>query len=163
MLSRQPPLRSRMVAGNIYEPLEPRIAPQSVELGLDADTRKRESPPLGDGALKKCQCGLRIAAQRVHGCCIVARKRIVGAKPHAALEALERDVERRLRLSGLAELQVRAAQPRIQLHEDPTAQGMVGVAQKIDFALKIVERLGRPSLQRRQMTRPDVASGNKQT
>ena len=131
----------RMVAGDSDEPLEPGIASQSVELGFDADTRKRESPLLGDGAFEKCQCRLRIAAQRVHGCCIVARKRIVGAKPHAALEALERDVERRLRLSGLAELQVRTAKPRIQLHEDPTSQGMVGVAEKIYFALKIVECL----------------------
>src|SRR5439155_10499142 len=97
---------------------EPRVSPESVELGLDARPGPGERRLLRDGALQKRQGRLRFATKRMHRRRVVPCERVVGPQPHPAIEALERHAERRVRLAFLAELQVRAAEPRVQLHEN---------------------------------------------
>src|SRR6185503_2123720 len=147
----------------IEEPLKPRVVAQAIELGLDARTRRREGALLRERAFQKGERGLRIAAQRMDRRGIVARERIVGAQPHAAVEALERDVEHRLRLASLAEVQVRAAEPCVQLDEDPAAQRVIGAHQEVDLALEIRDRFGVASLERRQVAGSHVGTGDEQT
>ena len=93
---------------------------------------------------------------------VVARERIVGAEPDAPIEALERDVERRLGLARLAEPQVHASQPRVQFHKDAMPQRVLGPGEEVDLLFEMLERLAKASLQRRQVPGADVAAGDEE-
>ena len=76
---------------------------------------------------------------------------------YAALEAFERHVEHRARLVLVTELLVRGAEPCVQLDQDPALQRVIGLAEEIDLAREVLDRVRVPALQRRQMTRAHVA------
>ena len=121
--------------GNFYEALKARVAAQALELRLDARPGGGERALLRERALQKGERRFGVAAHRMDAGGVVARERIVGAEPDAAIEALERDREHRLRLARVAELLIGRAEPRVQLDKDAVLERMIGVAEEIELAL----------------------------
>src|SRR5262249_36592122 len=138
------------------------IVAEAVELGLDARAGEREGALLRERALEEGERRLDVAAQRVDRRRVVARERIVGAEADAALEPFPRDGEQGVRFRRLAELQVRRAEPRVQLDEDPVAQRVIRPREEVDLALVEVQRICVTPLQRRKMSGAHVAAGEEQ-
>ena len=65
---------------------------------------------------------------------VIPGEGIVGAETDAAIEALERDREHRERFVRVADVLIRSAEPRVQLHDDAALQRMIALAEKIDLA-----------------------------
>src|SRR5205814_629433 len=110
----------------------------------DAGAGGGERPQLAHRALQKRERRFRLASQCVDRGGVVAGEWIVSAQPDASVEALERDVERRLRLPRLVQLQVGAAEPHVQLDENAMPQRVLGPGEEIDLLFEVIERLAWP-------------------